>query len=183
MADKKEEKISSNLKKKADGYNYKYTELAQINEYIDALGERYYQYPETNEANGYDYIMTVRIIDGKPQPPIRGCKIVEAKLQNKSNPIQEYGSSLTYARRYSLLMAYGLATTDDDALCFDGATEEKPKGKSEEYKKLKQEIQEYADGHNMKMSEIAKDYKLSANSTEADLEKCLADLKGENNAE
>ena len=44
----------------------------------------------------------------------RGCQIVDAVLQGIKNPVQEYGSSLTYCRRYSLLMALGLATEDDD---------------------------------------------------------------------
>lgn len=66
--------------------------------------------------------------------------------------------------------------------------EEKPsnhksKEKSEEYKKLRQEIQDYANSHGMSMAEIGKDYKLSASSTEDDLKACLSDLKGENNAE
>lgn len=178
MTEKKEEKkFTSNLKKNADGYNYKYTELAQINEYIDELGERYYQYPETAD-NGYDYMMTVRIIDGKPMPPIRGCKIIDAKLQGKSNPVQEYGSSLTYARRYSLLMAYGLATTDDDALTFDNAKEEKPAPKSRR-KQIQEELQKYADEHKMSATEIAKDYGITAKSTDEELEAVLKDLRGE----
>ena len=45
----------------------------------------------------------------------RGCEIVQATLQGIKNPVQEYGSSLTYCRRYSLLMALGLATEDNDA--------------------------------------------------------------------
>lgn len=161
------------LKKNAKGYNYKYTELAEINAYIEEIGERYYQYVEPNE-NGEDYIMTVRVIDGKPSEPIRGCKIVNATLQGKSNPAQEYGSALTYARRYSLQMAYGLATTDDDAACFDGA---KPAPKSKR-KELQDELQKYADENGMKASEIIKEYGLSSKSTEEELESVINTLKG-----
>lgn len=168
---------TTRLKKNTEGYNYKYTELADINEYIEKIGERYYQYIEPND-NGNDYIMTVRVIDGKPTEPIRGCKIVNATLQGKSNPAQEYGSALTYARRYSLLMAYGLATTDDDASTFDNAKEEKPATKTRR-KELQGELQKYADSHNMTASEIIKDYGLSSKSTEEELENVLKDLKGE----
>ena len=63
-----------------------------------------------------DYIMTRRFIDGVwEDEPIQGCRVVQATLSGKSNPAQEQGSALTYARRYSLLMAFGLATEDDDA--------------------------------------------------------------------
>ena len=48
-------------------------------------------------------------------PVRKGCRVVNATLSGKSNPAQEHGSALTYARRYSLLMAFGLATDDDDA--------------------------------------------------------------------
>ncbi len=175
-----EKKVSTNLKKKADGYNYKYTELAQINEYIDELGERYYQYPEP-DANGYDYMWTVRIIDGKPTAPIRGCRIVDAKLQGKSNPAQEYGSALTYARRYSLLMAYGLATTDDDALTFDGAKEVKPK--ADLVKSIGNAISKYADEHGLTIAEIKKDYQIGAQVSAARLKEVYKDLTGEDYAE
>lgn len=113
----------SNIKKNARGYGYTYTDLAAIHEQLEALGWTYYQYIET--LNGDDYIYTVMIIDGKEQPPRRGCKIIETVVTGKdgkakTNPAQSYGSGLTYARRYSLLMAAGFATTDDDAATLDG---------------------------------------------------------------
>lgn len=104
------------LSKSKPGYGYKYTELAQINELLEQKGESYYQYIETAE-NGRDYIMTVKVDkDGKESKPLRGCRIVEeGSLKGNNNPAQQMGSAITYARRYSLFMAYGLATEDDDA--------------------------------------------------------------------
>lgn len=103
------------LKKKKDGYGYKYTELSEIHNYLEKNGMKYYQEIETNPINGQDYILTYRYIDGKwEEKPKRGCKIVDATLSGIKNPAQEQGSALTYARRYSLLMAFGLATEDDD---------------------------------------------------------------------
>jgi len=103
----------TNVKKNANGYGYKYTDLAEIHNHLESQGITYYQYIEP--IDGVDYIMTVPIIDGVEQPPRRGCRIVEAKLSGKENPVQAYGASLTYSRRYSALMALGLATTDSDA--------------------------------------------------------------------
>lgn len=104
---------NTKLKKNAKGYGYTYTDLAEIHNYLEANGMAYRQYIEP--VDGTDYIMTVPIVNGEERSPIRGCRVVEAKLSGKSNPVQEYGASLTYCRRYSLLMAFGLATTDDDA--------------------------------------------------------------------
>ena len=104
------------LNKNSDGYGYKYTDIVEIHKYLEENGMKYYQEIQTSEINGFDYIMTYRFIDGKwEEKPKRGCKVVDATLQGIKNPAQEQGSALTYARRYSLLMAFGLATDDDDA--------------------------------------------------------------------
>lgn len=105
--------MKSTIAKKTEGYGYKYTELADINKYCEDNGIRYYQEIETSEINQEDYIITYLVRNGETTKH-RGCKIVEAVLSGIKNPVQEYGSSLTYCRRYSLLMALGLATEDDD---------------------------------------------------------------------
>ena len=107
---------TTRLAKGKAGYGYKYTELAQINEWLEAKGESYYQY--TEDFNGKDYIMTVKVnAKGEESKPIRGCQIIDGNTLNggKANVAQQLGAAITYARRYSLLMAYGLATEDDDA--------------------------------------------------------------------
>ena len=108
------EKVKSTIAKKTEGYGYKYTELADINKYCEENNIRYFQEVETCESNQKDYIITWLVKDDKEPVKHRGCQIVEATLQGIKNPVQEYGSSLTYCRRYSLLMALGLATEDDD---------------------------------------------------------------------
>lgn len=110
---KEKEIVKTTLAKNKEGYGYKYTELADINNYLVSIDTYYYQYIE--RIDNEDYIMTVPIIGGEEKAPRRGCRVVQATLQGVKNPAQEQGSALTYARRYSLLMAFGLATEDDDA--------------------------------------------------------------------
>lgn len=101
------------ISKNSQGYGYKYTDLAEIHRYCEENNITYYQYVDV--INDIDYIMTVLTKDGKELPARRGSRITDAVLSGIKNPAQEQGSAITYARRYSLLMALGLATDDDDA--------------------------------------------------------------------
>ena len=105
--------LTKNQKAEIGKYSYQYIDIAKIHEYLESINASYYQFIQRIE--GDDYVMTVKIIDGKELPPLMGCRVVQATLVGSSNPAQQQGSALTYARRYSLLMAFGLATEDDDA--------------------------------------------------------------------
>lgn len=105
--------ILKNRESNGSKYSYKYTDIAQIHNYLESKGITYYQY--IGRIEGDDYIYTVPTIAGKELEPRRGCRVVDATLIGITNPAQEQGSAITYARRYSLLMAFGLATEDDDA--------------------------------------------------------------------
>ena len=109
----KKNQIADIPTKNGNKYSYQYVDIAQIHEYLESENMSYYQY--IDRIDNDDYIMTVRIINGEEKPPLRGSRVVDATLFGNDNPAQKQGSALTYARRYSLLMAFGLATEDDDA--------------------------------------------------------------------
>lgn len=105
------------LKKNTEGYSYKYTDLSGIHQYLENINARYIQ--KVERIGEDDYIFTKRCFDDKWEEEwLPGSRVVNATLSGIKNPAQEQGSALTYARRYSLLMAFGLATDDDDAQCF-----------------------------------------------------------------
>lgn len=140
--------MKSTIAKKTEGYGYKYTELADINKYCEDNNIRYYQEVETSEINQKDYIITY-IVSGDKVEKHRGCQIVEAVLSGIKNPVQEYGSSLTYCRRYSLLMALGLATEDDDGASL---TQEPTKEEAMEY------VIDFGKHKGKKLTEVPKEY-------------------------
>lgn len=113
MATLKKNQTAEIPTKSGNKYSYQYVDIAQIHEYLEENNMKYYQYIE--RIDGDDYIMTTRIINGMEMPPLRGSRVVDATLFGNDNPAQKQGSALTYARRYSLLMAFGLATEDNDA--------------------------------------------------------------------
>lgn len=128
-----EEKVSTKIKKNQTAdiptkngskYSYKYVDIAQIHDFLESINARYIQ--QIKRIDNDDYVMTKRCFDNKWEEEwLQGCKVVDATLFGVSNPAQEQGSALTYARRYSLLMAFGLATEDDDAQSLSKPKEEK----------------------------------------------------------
>lgn len=142
-----EEKMSSKVKKNqtakvGEKYSYKYVDIAQIHDYLENNGIYYYQY--IDRINDDDYIMTVPIINSEVQEARRGCRVVDATLYGVDNPAQQQGSALTYARRYSLLMAFGLATEDDDAQSLS-----KPKEEQKASPKQVELLNKYYKGDNL----------------------------------
>ena len=110
--------------KNGNKYSYQYIDIAQIHEYLESINSKYIQCIKRIEND--DYIMTKRCFNNKWEDEwLQGCRVVQATLMGNNNPAQEQGSALTYARRYSLLMAYGLATEDDDANYLRKPVEEK----------------------------------------------------------
>ena len=105
--------MSTTIKKLSQGYGYKYADLSAIHEELEKQGITYYQYTDYDQNADADYIYTVLRYGDEETKPLRGCRVLmggEAKM----SVAQAQGSALTYARRYSLLMALGWATEDDD---------------------------------------------------------------------
>lgn len=116
--------------KKGTNYAYQYTDLATIHEEMERQSITYYQYTDFDEKAQADYIYTVlKHGDADEGKPLRGVKIVAGETLAGGNAAQQYGSALTYARRYSLLMALGWATEDDDAASA-GAAPAKPQNQN-----------------------------------------------------
>lgn len=114
MATIKKNQTAEVSTKSGSKYSYQYVDIAQIHEYLEENNMSYYQF--IDRIDGDDYIMTVKVnSEGKESLPLRGSRVVDATLFGNDNPAQKQGSALTYARRYSLLMAFGLATEDNDA--------------------------------------------------------------------
>ena len=110
----KKNQIADIPTKNGNSYSYQYVDIAQIHEYLESINSKYIQ--KIERIDGDDYIMTKRCFNNKWEEEwLQGSRVVDATLFGNDNPAQKQGSALTYARRYSLLMAYGLATEDDDA--------------------------------------------------------------------
>lgn len=145
MSEKKLPKIIGN---KSTGYNYSYTSLSDI----VIAG---YDLPPmrvavlTNDAGEpvivdgapVEYIEMQMITDnGTGREWVRGARVVLPKgaKNNSMNDAQLYGSAITYARRYTAMMMFGIACDDDDKL----ETKTQADAQAQELAGMKEELAE-----------------------------------------
>ena len=93
------------VKNASKGYNYKYSNLAD-------LARAGVEIPpmRTERVDGYEYVFA-KVGNER----IQGARVVELTT-NGMNPAQAYGAALTYARRYTVQLVQAIACDDDDAL-------------------------------------------------------------------
>lgn len=133
--------MGTTVKKMSQGYGYKYSDLSTIHEEMEKQGITYYQYTDFCVEADADYIYTVLIIDGTEQKPRRGCRVIYGDEKMKS-AAQQQGSGLTYSRRYSLLMALGWATEDDDGDNAGSSSAKPARGNKVDFKQVREHLQE-----------------------------------------
>lgn len=124
----------ANVKKNKTGQignrEYGYTDLAAINTYLEENGKAYDQYIETEQVGDelLDRIMTQRYNikdDGtleKWGEPVKGLRLIYGTNETP----QQLGSKVTYLRRYSLSMAFGIAAEDDDGAAASAKPQRQP---------------------------------------------------------
>ena len=97
--------------KSRQGHNYKYADLETIFDAIrNALEEQGLLLIQQGEViNGLDYIRTIVVSEHGSEVDFGVTPIKTIK-----HDAQAFGSGLTYARRYAIGMALGLAPEDDD---------------------------------------------------------------------
>ena len=102
------------VKNASKGYNYKYSNLAD-------LARAGIEIPpmKTERVDGYEYVFAK-----VGNEWIQGARVVELTT-NSMNPAQAYGAALTYARRYTVQLIQAIACDDDDALEAHTAEERK----------------------------------------------------------
>lgn len=92
---------------RSKAYGYNYASLGDI-------AKQGFNIPKmkTGSENGKEYVYCY---DPELKEWIRGAEIVIPNMKNM-NEAQRYGSALTYARRYSVLMQLGLVCDEDKRL-------------------------------------------------------------------
>lgn len=135
------------VKKMSQGYGYKYSDLSTIHEEMERQGITYYQYIDYDIEAGMDYVYTVLNYDGEEKPARRGCRVVLG--DGMKSAAQEQGSGLTYARRYSLLMALGWATEDDDGDAVGKAAPAPSRANKVDFRQVREKLQTICDENDL----------------------------------
>lgn len=117
---KKSVKIVKNASKAGGGsFGYSYASLGDMaKQGVDIPKMR--THIERNPITGEIDAEYIEYFDGETWQV--GSKIVKTQIRGGGNEAQQYGASLTYARRYTTAMAAAIATDDDDKIEQDGAS-------------------------------------------------------------
>lgn len=119
---------------KSKAYGYNYASLGDIANQGFTIPKM-----KTGTEEGKEYVYCY---DAELKEWIRGAEIVIPNMKSM-NEAQRYGSALTYARRYSVLMFLGLVCDDDKKLetqspsgIFDEPIPQTLKGLADQFRKL-----------------------------------------------
>lgn len=119
---------------KSKAYGYNYASLGDIANQGFTIPKM-----KTGTEEGKEYVYCY---DGELKEWIRGAEIVIPNMKSM-NEAQRYGSALTYARRYSVLMFLGLVCDEDKKLetqtpsgIFDEPIPQTLKGLADQFRKL-----------------------------------------------
>ena len=106
----------SGVQKNAKGYGYDYTDMSAILTAIQSPmadnGLSVSQFPVNDDSGGLGVLTIVMHVSGQYLQSSFSSKIVDKPDVGKN--CQAHGSLVTYYRRYALLAALNLASTDDD---------------------------------------------------------------------
>ena len=132
------------VKNASKGYNYKYSNLAD-------LARAGVEIPpmRTERVDGYEYVFAK-----VGNEWIQGARVVELTT-NGMNPAQAYGAALTYARRYTVQLVQAIACDDDDALEAHTAEDRKNFSKAKtnygiNFDEVKEALEVIADSESLK---------------------------------
>ena len=119
------DKIVANTSK---AYGYNYASLSDIANQGFAIPKM-----KTGTDGGKEYVY---YYDAELKEWVRGAEIVVPEMKG-SNSAQRYGSAITYARRYTTLLALSLACDDDKKIETQEPTDSK---KAERWQGLEQDL-------------------------------------------
>jgi hypothetical protein len=103
--------LESAKKNKANpAFKSKYADLAAVNEAIEPVSKHGLWYRQHTHENENGVMVETFYIHASGEEKSAGCVFMPATKRDA----QGFGSALTYARRYGLQTAFGLATEDDD---------------------------------------------------------------------
>lgn len=102
--------------KSGKNFSYGFVTLGQIHEWLDENGLSYEATIQRVDDREYMFITKIDK-DGKKSQPMQGSRIPaftgDLNTKSATEIMQDYGIILSMARRYSLMLAYGLAPADD----------------------------------------------------------------------